>query len=419
MTATNRGVTMATAPDGVRDGSAAADVDAQAVLDLAGALVRLRTVNDPDADVVEQPAAELIAAEMRSYGWQVTVDEVAPGRPNVVGVVDGDGPGRTLMFEGHTDVVTEGDPGAWSFDPYAGDLVDGMLRGRGSADMKGGVAAMLHAARAVQRQGFRGRIIVAALADEEGMMLGAKAFARTALAGSGIDGVIVCEPEAGEICVSAKGALRLKIELTGAMAHGAMPQIGRSPIPALGPLLTGLKDIERHIQQAAGPHPELGEFYLTPTVVQAGSPAQQNVIPATAAVHLDIRTLPATPHPGIVADVESLCLQIAAAYDLTAVAQVIDDRPPVDTPRSAPVVRALAAAHTRITGMPPVFGGVPGTTDGTILTRDAGLTSVVYGPGGKWIAHQVDEMCAAEDIVTAARVYADAAELFLEGGSGV
>jgi succinyl-diaminopimelate desuccinylase len=184
-------------------------------------------------------------------------------------------------------------------------------------------------------------------------------------------------------------------------------------------LLTGLKDIERHIQQAAGPHPELGEFYLTPTVVQAGSPAQQNVIPASATVHLDIRTLPATPHPGIVADVESLCLQIAAAHDLTAVAQVIDDRPPVDTPRSAPVVRALATAHTRITGMPPVFGGVPGTTDGTILTRDAGLTSVVYGPGGKWIAHQVDEMCAAEDIVTAARVYAEAAELFLTGGSGV
>src|SRR5699024_7709927 len=149
----------------------------------------------------------VVAAAMRDFGWEVTVTEPAPGRPNVVGVVQGTGPGRTLMFEGHTDVVTEGDRAAWSFDPYAGDIVGGMLRGRGSADMKGGVAAMIHAARAVELAGFAGRIIVGALADEEGMMLGAKAFAASAIAHSGIDGVIVCEPEAGEICASSKGAL--------------------------------------------------------------------------------------------------------------------------------------------------------------------------------------------------------------------
>ena len=93
-------------------------------------------------------------------------------------------PGRTLMFEGHVDVVTEGDPDLWSFDPYAGDVVDGRLRGRGSADMKSGVAAMIHAARAVQLGGFAGRIVVGVLADEEGMMLGAKRFAADLQAGA-------------------------------------------------------------------------------------------------------------------------------------------------------------------------------------------------------------------------------------------
>jgi succinyl-diaminopimelate desuccinylase len=419
MTAINTGATMTPAPGGVRDGSAAARIDPDAVVALACARVRLRTVTDPQAGVVEQPAADLVAAVMREYGWRVDVTEVAPGRPNVVGVVDGDGPGRTLMFEGHTDVVTEGERSAWSFDPYAGDVVDGMVRGRGAADMKGGVAAMLHAARAVQQRGFRGRIVVAALADEEGMMLGAKGFARTPLAGSGIDGVIVCEPEAGEICVSAKGALRVQIELTGVMAHGAMPEVGRSPIPALGQLITGLTQLQRRIQEQAGRHPVLGDFYLTPTVVLSGSAPQLNVIPAVAELYLDIRTVPATPHPGVVAGVEALCRRIAAEQGLTVVTRVMDDRPPVETPRSAPVVRALAEAHARITGTAPVFGGVPGTTDGTILTRDAGITSVVYGPGGKWIAHQIDEMCAAEDIVTAARVYAEAAQLFLADGARV
>jgi succinyl-diaminopimelate desuccinylase len=391
-------------------------VDRDAVLELAAALVRLRTVNEPGAAAVEQPAADLVAEVMRGFGWQVTVTDAAPGRPNVVGVITGDRPGRTLMFEGHTDVVTEGDRSAWSFDPYAGDIVDGMLRGRGSADMKSGVAAMIHAARAVQLGGFAGRIIVGALADEEGMMLGAKAFAASELARSGIDGVIVCEPEAGEVCASAKGALRMRVELTGVMAHGAMPQIGRNPIPAVGPLLVGLSELQKQIAASVGSHPELGEFYLTPTVLDAGTAEQQNVIPRSACVYLDIRTIPAVEHPGLIHLVTRLAEQIADEFGLGAEISVIDDRPPVNTPRDAAVVAALVAAHREVTGAEPVFGGVPGTTYGTILTRDAVLQTVVYGPGGKWIAHQADEVCAVDDIVTAAEVYAAAARRFLEAG---
>jgi succinyl-diaminopimelate desuccinylase len=388
-------------------------IDEQALLDLAARLVRLRTVNDPSVDAVERPAADLVATTMTAFGWPVTVTEAAPGRPNVVAVIEGSGPGRTLMFEGHTDVVTEGDPGAWSFDPYAGDIVDGFLRGRGSADMKAGVAAMLYAVRAVQLAGFQGRIVVAVLADEEGMMLGAKQFAASEVAASGIDGVIVCEPEAGEVCACAKGALRLRIDLDGVMAHGAMPQIGRNPIPALGPLLVGFGELERQVGASVGTHPQLGDFYLTPTVLTAGTPEQVNVIPARASVHLDVRTVPAVDHGGLVHLVTRLSERIADEFGLTAEVTVIDDRPPVDTPRDAPVVAALAAAHRDVTGREPVYGGVPGTTDGTILTRDAGLATVVYGPGGKWIAHQADEMVAIEDILTCARVYARAAGLFL------
>src|ERR1700712_1907985 len=224
-------------------------IDAVAVVELAQALVRLPTVST-GADEVEAPAAELIAGIMRSFGWQVFLDEVASGRPNVVGVITGNGPGRTLMFEGHTDVVTPGDEDSWSFPPFSGDIVDGRLRGRGSADMKGGVAAMIHAARAVQLGGFDGRIIVAALADEEGMMLGVKHFAAGDLARSGIDGVIVCEPEGGEVCAVAKGAIRLRIDLQGVMAHGAMPTKGRNPLPATGSLLMGLAELERQVAEA-------------------------------------------------------------------------------------------------------------------------------------------------------------------------
>src|SRR5690606_15670616 len=153
--------------------------------ELTAELVRIRSVHDPAAGTAEEPAARLVAERMREFGWDPEVVEVAPGRPNVIAVVDGGGgPGPTQMLQGPTDVVTEGARESWSFDPYAGDVVDGRLRGRGSADMKAGVAAMVHATRALQLAGpFPGRVVVGALVDEEGLMLGAKHFAATPLAG--------------------------------------------------------------------------------------------------------------------------------------------------------------------------------------------------------------------------------------------
>jgi len=390
----------------------AADFGAAAV-ELTQALVRLPTVVTGDLDEVETPAVDLLADLMRSFDWDVEVTEAASGRPNVVAVVAGRGPGRTLMFEGHVDVVTPGDPQAWSFPPFSGNIVDGRLLGRGAADMKSGVAAMIYAARSMQLTGFLGRIIVGVLADEEGMMAGAKHFAASELAASGIDGVIVCEPEGGEVCAVAKGAIRLRIDVQGVMAHGAMPSQGRNPLPAIGSLLMGLSELERQVAESVGTHRHLGDFFLTPTVLTAGEPSQVNVIPASASLYLDVRTVPEVGHNGLLHLITRLTEQIAADAGLTALVTVIDDRPPVDTPEDAPVVRALCAAHQAVTGNPAVFGGVPGTTDGTILTRDAGLQTVVYGPGGKWIAHTKDEYVDVADIITATAVYAEAARIFL------
>ena len=394
-------------------------LDSDAVIALAQELIRLPTVNVPGAAVVEGPAADVLERVMTGFGWQVVREEVAPGRSSVVGVIEGRPGGRTLLFEGHTDVVTAGDPAGWSFDPFAADIVDGRLRGRGAADMKAGLAALVHAARAVQLGGFTGRLVVAALADEEGMMLGAKHFAAVTaalVAPDGIDGAIVGEPEGGEICACAKGAIRVLAALTGRMAHGAMPEQGRNPIPALVPLLAGLAELAAEWDARVGEHPLLGRVYLTPTVVQAGDPAQLNVIPARVVVAVDIRTIPGVDHAELRDQLDRLVAEVAAAHGLTDELTVLDDRPPVDTPRTHPVVAALAAAHQAVHGADAPFGGVPGTTDGTILTRDAGLATVVYGPGGKWIAHQADEYAEISEIVDCASVFAAAARLFFAGG---
>jgi succinyl-diaminopimelate desuccinylase len=391
-------------------------VDDEAVVAFTRDLVRIRSVNDPAGGGGEAPAAALVAERMRSFGWEPHVEDVAPGRPNVVAVVDGGGgPGPTLMFEGHTDVVTEGDLSTWTVDPYGADVRDGRLYGRGSADMKSGVAAMLYAVKALQDAGpFPGRVVVGALVDEEGMMLGAKHFAGTALARE-VDGVIVCEPEAGEICATAKGAVRIRLDLTGVMAHGAMPQQARNPLVVAADVVSGLPGLQQELQDKHGEHEHLGWTYLTPTVVLGGDTDQINVIPATATVCVDARTVPGVDHSSMVASVSDLARRAADAAGVKVEVTVVDDRPAVSTPLDHPVVRALHEAHELVVGAPAVYGGVPGSTDGTILARDAGLATVVYGPGGKWIAHQADEFVEVEEILRCARVYAQAARTFVTG----
>ncbi len=391
-------------------------IDARGVVEFTQALVRVPSTNDPERGRCERPAAELVEARMREWGWEPRVYEVEPGRPNVVAVIEGGGgDGPTLMFEGHTDVVTEGDLSEWTVDPFGGEIRDGRLWGRGSADMKSGLAAAMYAARAVQLAGpFPGRILVGALADEEGLMIGVHHFVDSGLAAA-VDAAIVAEPEAGEICAVAKGALRLRVDLAGKMAHGAMPQHGRNPIQASGALLVALRDYQAELQDRHPAHEHLGEVYLTPTVVSAGTPEQVNVIPATASLFLDVRTIPGVSHEEVRARVADLAAKAGAPVGVTATVSVLVDRPPVDVPHDHPVVAALAAAHQAVTGDPPVYGGVPGTTDGTVLTHWGGVPSVVYGPGGKWIAHQADEYVEVDEIVRCARIFAQAATRFLGG----
>jgi succinyl-diaminopimelate desuccinylase len=391
-------------------------VDDAALLAFTQELVRTRSVHEPATGGGEAQAAGLVAELMRGFGWHPEVVEVQPGRPNVLAVVEGrGGEGPTLAFEGHTDVVTEGAPDEWSVDPFGGEVRDGRLYGRGAADMKSGVASMLFGVRALEQAGpFPGRVALLVLCDEEGMMLGAKHFSATALA-QGVDACIVCEPEGDEVCTSAKGAVRLRVELHGAMAHGAMPQQGRNPIRAAGNLLVALAAYEDALRERHGTHEHLGPNYVTPTVLDAGSFDQINVIPAVARVAVDIRTTPGVDHAALVDEVRGLADEAGAGLGVRAAVEVVDDRPPVEIDAGHAVVQAVVRAHEAEHGVTPPYGGVPGATDGTILWRDARIPNVVYGPGDKWIAHQADEWVAVDDLGRYARVYARAAHAFLTG----
>ena len=278
---------------------AMAALDFDELVDLTAQLVRLNTVWDPEEGTNEQPAADLAAGWAEKEGFDYVMDQVVPGRSNVVITFQGQPGERTLMFEGHVDVVTPGDVTAWKYDPFGAEIKGRRMYGRGTNDTKGNTAAMLLAMAALKRSGvaFKGKIKAGVLCDEEDGMIGVLDFIEQGHADQ-VTGAVICEPEDNFICCTQKGAIRAVFTLTGRQAHGAMPLSGLNTAPALARLIQGLAGLEKEEVEAHGRDGMLGWPQITPTVIQAPSkgPAQLNVLPGEARVMVDIRTTPAQSH---------------------------------------------------------------------------------------------------------------------------
>jgi succinyl-diaminopimelate desuccinylase len=409
-------------PEVARLAAAAADaVDPQRVQDLAQGLVRTRSVFDEARGTTEAAAAEYVAEHLRAAGLAPVMEEAAPGRPNVIcdwaGTAFDPANHRTLMFEGHTDVVTEGDPAAWTVPPFEGRIDGDVLHGRGSADMKAGVAAAIAALEAVRRTApdLPGRIRLGIVADEEGMMLGIKHFIRQGWADD-VHGAIVCEPEENEICLFQKGAMRFHVHVHGVMSHGAMPYAGVNPVRGLAHFVTALREFERKEQERLGDHAYLGLPWITPTVVRAPArgEAQLNVMPDTAYLALDVRTVPGQDHDAIEAELRRIASLLESGTPrLRFEIECFESRPWTETKRDDPLVRAVEAVYRPVLGQAPKYGGVPGATDGTFLWAWKDLPIVTIGPGDRTIPHQVNEFVRLSDTVASARLYAAAAVAYL------
>ncbi len=392
--------------------AAVGELDEAALIATLQDLVRIRSVFDPlDSQGNETEAANLVCGLLDRWAIPFERWDVAPGRPNVVAELHGGLDGPALIFEGHTDVVTEGERSDWTVDPFGAEIADGKLFGRGSADMKSGLAAMLYAARAIQLSGepFAGSIRLAILADEEGMMQGAKAFVERGFL-DGASGAIICEPEGGRVCAAQKGAIRLHIILHGKMSHGCMPEEGVNTVSALGLVIVALNNLEREIQAEHDMHSTLGRFYLTPTVVQAGTAEQANVVHSRADLFVDVRTCPVHNHEAVIARIKQRVEQaVVPVAEIQMELAVVDDRPATETDISDPVVQAIVDAHEQEFGEVPPFGGVPGSTDGTIFWAANQIPLAVYGPGDTTIPHQADEFVRVDEVIRCARVYISAA----------
>lgn len=393
-------------------------VDEKEVVRLTQDLIRIPSVYRPgQADGNEERVAQFVADYLRQMGLQVFYEEVVSGRPNVIAFYDSGRPGKTLLFEAHTDVVTEGDRDAWSYDPFGGHISGNRIYGRGSCDTKGNLAAAICAVKAIQRSElpFYGKILLCIPCDEEGMMIGIKDFIRRGWA-RGVDAAIICEPEENQLCITQKGAMRAILRTYGKMAHGAMPLTGINPNTRMARAIVALEELERKEMARLGNHPMLGWPSITPTILQAPvrGEAQINVVPDQCMTTLDIRTVPGQDHQALRQEMNQILEQLAREDDrFKATLEVIEERPWTLTPMDAEVVTAVSEAYRELTRKEPVYNGVPGATDGTFL-HQAGIPILTTGAGDRHIPHHADEYVDIDQLVESTQLLALSALMFLK-----
>jgi acetylornithine deacetylase len=348
----------------------------------------------------EAAIAEAIAAELRRIGLDVIVQPVAPGRPNVVGVLEGARKGRTLMFCGHMDTVGV----AGMTEPFAPVERHGRLFGRGAQDMKGGVAAMIGAARTLAADGLAsGRVVVAAVVDEEHSSIGADALVAEWRA----DAAVVTEPTDLQIAVAHKGFAWVEIDVAGTAAHGSRPAEGEDAILRLGRVLGRLESLDRELQRRS-PHPRLGPGSLHASRIEGGR--ELSSYPDHALLQMERRTLPGE-RPGAALDEVQEILDGLRLEDATfkARARLMFERPAYELPEQHLLPEMLADAVRHVGGA-TALAGASYWADSAVLGH-AGIPSVLFGPGGAGL-HSTEEYVNVADVLLCQEALAELARLF-------
>lgn len=350
----------------------------------------------------ERAAAEICGHALSSAGIDVVFQEAAPGRPNVIGVLEGRVPGPTLMFCGHLDTVgIEG-----MTDPFVPRIENGRLYGRGSQDMKGGAAAMIAAAAILAGDWSRGRLIVAGVADEEHMSLGAEALVREWRA----DMAVVTEPTDLRLAIGHKGFCWVEIVTRGRAAHGSRPLEGRDAIARMGRVLVELeaRGLELMSQE---PVPFQGTASLHASIIRGG--AELSSYPAECTLQMERRTVSGEDESSVASEIQNLIDALRRADpEFEASARVTASRPAYSLNASHALPSAIGRALERggLDGEPT---GMSFWTDAAILAG-AGIASVLFGPGGAGL-HSTVEYVNVEDVRTCRDVLVSATRDLIGG----
>ncbi|MGA8856409.1 MAG: ArgE/DapE family deacylase [Candidatus Bathyarchaeia archaeon] len=376
-------------------------IDAKQILDLLKQLVRTPSVNPAiDHSQDEGAIADLIAKWFRKTGrFSVYEQKVAKGRFNVVAILRGTRRGRSLMLNGHMDTV--GTVGM-TVKPFTPSIVNGKLFGRGSCDMKGSIAAMIGAMAALSASNRKlaGDVLFTGVVDEEYMSIGTSELIKRFRA----DAAIVGEPTNMNIGVAHKGYAWLEVETIGKPAHGSMPEKGIDAIEKMALLINLLGSIRRKYN--LNRHPLLGVASIHTSTITGGS--DWSTVPARCVLDLERRLLPGENPQDPVEELRK-AIKVCSRRDksLKATVRLIHHADPMQI-NDAPHISIL---KKNLSGLGRIVG-VPYWTDGSILWNQAEIPTCLFGPGDIAVAHGPAEHVKIEDVLRAARVYAETAAAY-------
>jgi acetylornithine deacetylase len=362
---------------------------------LARALIQIDSRNPtlaPDSPG-EGDCARTLAAVLDDWGFVVQLVDAAPGRPNVIARI-GPEDAPALMLNGHLDVVgVEG----MTHQPFSAELRGGRIYGRGSADMKGGLAAMCAAAATSADSQSARQVLITAVADEEYESLGMRALLA---AGIRAEQAIITEPTRLAICPAHRGFAWFDVELIGRAAHGSRYDVGVDAITHAGLLLTELDRLE-HTRRSNPTHPLLGRGSLHASKIRGG--VGMSTYPERCSLAIERRTIPGESVDKATQEITDACARVKSNRpEFDARVTLSTAQLPSDVPLDAPVVRRLVGAVER-EGIPVSIEGLSAWTDAALL-NEAGIPTVCFGPGDIALAHAAEEFVPVDDIERATRV---------------
>lgn len=356
---------------------------------LTRSLLEFDTVNPPGR---ERDCARMAGAMLQEWGFKVDYHEYDDRRTSVIARIGGADSRAPLCLTGHIDVVPLGTR-KWSKDPFSGEIDGDKLYGRGSSDMKAGVAAILLAAGNLAKQlAATPGIVLVLTAGEENGCIGSEHLAKTQLLGKA-GAMIVGEPTSNYPFVGHKGSVKFHARYRGMSAHGSMPELGDNAIYKAGRALGALEAFDFGI----APHPVMGKPTLNVGTFEGGQGV--NMVPDVATIGVDIRTVPGQDHAVLLA-------KLQAALGEDAELKILSDLPPVWTaPQEEWIARVFEICQ-------PFLGEAPEARSLTYMTDAAnllkvyrGVPTVVLGPGEAAMAHQTDEWCSMERIRQSVEIY--------------
>jgi acetylornithine deacetylase ArgE len=365
------------------------------LVELARSLVRFRTEIPPGN---EEGCARYISdylADLHVEGAELLLDTFEAGRANLVARFGPDEPG--LLLGGHIDVVPAGDESAWSHPPFEGALRDGRLYGRGAADMKSGLAAVLKAIEATTRRGkMRRGLLFVATAGEEAGFEGLKAlFARKLISKRAARLGVMAEPTNLRPVRAHKGLADFRISITGRSGHASSPQLGVNAIEKCASIVEALSVWRRTLRKALDK--DLGSTIVTPTVVSGGT--KSNVIPGSCELIVDSRWIPQHGTAFVEKGLNSMIASLKRKDpSLEARVEMMYDIPSLKLPRGHPAVKLAESLSGKKSEVAP-YG-----TEASLYTMH-GIPSVVLGPGNLKQAHIVDEFVEVAEAKKALSMY--------------